>query len=220
MPRTSTRELTGRQREVLDYIIEVLREQGYPPTVREIADYFGMASAFGVQRHLAALQKKGFLRRESGARAITLSPEVLQSLENIEGSYPRPIAPPIKARLVPIVGRVAAGIPITAEQNVEDMVPLPEDWLRGNPDLYMLRVKGDSMAPGIEDGDLVMVRPQASAENGAVVVALVEDEATVKRFFRERNCVVLRADNPAYDDIVVTSDFRLNGKVTGLIRHY
>lgn len=219
MPRVS-RDLTDRQKEVLDHIVDVLRERGYPPTVREIADHFGMASAFGVQRHLAALQKKGFLRRDSGARAITLSSGVIQSLDNTDGSYPLPTSNPINARLIPVVGRVAAGLPITADQNVEEMIPLPEEWVRGNEGLYMLKVKGDSMAPGIEDRDYVMVRPQVTAENGALVVALVEGEATVKRFFRERARVVLRADNPAYNDIIVTSDFRINGKVVGLIRHF
>lgn len=219
-PARSVRELTERQREVLDYIVEVLRESGYPPTVREIANHFGMASAFGVQRHLEALQKKGFLRREAGARAITLAPSVLQSLEHTSGALPVSPEAPVNATLVPVLGRVAAGIPITAEQNVDDVLALPDAWVDGRGNVYLLRVKGDSMAPGIEDKDLVLVREQASAENGALVVACVDGEATVKRFFREQTRIVLRADNPSYDDIVLTHDFRLNGRVIGVIRLY
>ena len=221
-PDRSVRDLTERQREVLDYIVEVLRESGYPPTVREIANHFGMASAFGVQRHLEALQKKGFLRRETGARALTLAPSVLQALEHTTGALPvaAEAPPPMNATLVPVLGRVAAGIPITAEQNVDDMLALPDAWISGRGNVYLLRVKGDSMAPGIEDRDLVMVRDQASAENGAIVVACVDGEATVKRFFREQGRIVLRADNPMYADIVLTHDFRLNGRVIGVIRLY
>jgi repressor LexA len=218
--RKKVTELTDRQREVLDYIIEAMREQGYPPTVREIAEHFNMASGFGVQRHLEALQKKGFIRRESGARAMTLAPEVLATLDNLEGAFPKGTPAPINARLVPLIGQVAAGVPITAEENVEEMIPLPDDWVRGKGDIFLLRVKGDSMAPGIENRDLVIVRAQASAENGMVVVAVIDEEATVKRFFRDRGGVVLRADNPAYDDIHVHGSFRLSGRVVGLVRHY
>lgn len=219
-PTKSIRELTDRQREVLDYIVEVLRESGYPPTVREIATHFGMASAYGVQRHLEALQKKGFLRREAGARAMTLSPSVLQALEHTSGALPMASEAPVNATLVPVLGRVAAGLPITAEQNIDEMLALPDAWVNGRGNVYMLRVKGDSMAPGIEDKDLVMVREQSTAENGALVVACVEGEATVKRFFREQGRIVLRADNPIYDDIVLTHDFRVNGRVVGVVRLY
>lgn len=219
-PTKSIRELTDRQREVLDYIVEVLRESGYPPTVREIANHFGMASAYGVQRHLEALQKKGFLRREAGARAMTLSPSVLQALDHTSGALPMASEPPVNATLVPVLGRVAAGLPITAEQNVDEMLALPDAWVNGRGNVYMLRVKGDSMAPGIEDKDMVMVREQGTAENGALVVACVDGEATVKRFFREQGRIVLRADNPMYDDIVLTHDFRVNGRVIGVVRLY
>lgn len=219
-PTRSIRELTDRQREVLDFIVEVLRESGYPPTVREIANHFGMASAYGVQRHLEALQKKGFLRREAGARAMTLAPAVLQALEHTSGALPVTPEEPVQATRVPVLGSVAAGLPITAEQNVDEMLALPDAWVSGRGNVYMLRVKGDSMAPGIEDKDLVMVREQSSAENGALVVACVDGEATVKRFFREQSRIVLRADNPMYDDIVLTHDFRVNGRVIGVVRLY
>jgi len=214
------RELTDRQRQVLDHIVQVLREQGFPPTVREIADHFGMKSAFGIQRHLAALQKKGFLHREPAARAITLSPTVLDTLAHTEGSYPMPLSAPVNAHLVPVVGRVAAGLPITAEQNLEDPIPLPDEWLQGREGAFLLKVKGDSMAPGIEDGDMLLIQPQTTAENGTIVVAIIDGEATVKRFFRHIQKVVLRADNPAYEDIVTNTDLRLCGKVVSLIRHF
>jgi len=214
------RDLTERQQEVLSFIVESLRESGYPPTVREIADHFGMASVYGVQRHLEALQKKGFLRREAGARAITLAPSVLQTLDNTQGALPISTEPPLEATLIPIVGRVAAGLPITAEQNIDDMLALPTSWVQGRGTVFMLRVQGDSMAPGIEDGDLVLIREQPSAENGAMVVANIDGEATVKRFFRERARIVLRADNPHYDDIILTQDFQLSGRVIGLTRFF
>lgn len=213
------RELTERQREVLHYIVEVLRCSGYPPTVREIANHFGLASGYGVQRHLAALQKKGFIRRDTGARTITLSPAVAQALDHTEGLL-LPTQSPPNATLVPLVGQVAAGLPITAEQNVEEFLAMPNEWVQNRGSVYMLRVKGDSMAPGIEDGDLVLVREQATAENGALVVACIDGEATVKRFFRERTHIVLRPDNPHYDDIVVKQEMQLNGKVIGLVRMF
>ena len=218
--RTYSRDLTSRQQEVLDWIVEAIREQGYPPTVREIATHFGMASAYGVQRHLATLQKKGYIHRDSGARAITLAPSLLQAIGNSDGACPLPSEPLVKTRMLPIVGRVAAGLPITAEQNIEDRIPWPEHWLRGREDVFILKVKGDSMAPGIEDGDLLLVQTQTRAENGSLVVAVLDGEATVKRFFRGRNGVVLRADNPAYGDIVVDGMFLINGRVVGLIRQF
>jgi repressor LexA len=219
-PKKRSQELTDRQREVLDFIVETLTERGYPPTVREIAQHFNMASGFGVQRHLETLQKKGYLRRESGARQITLSPEVLRDFDHAAGVLPVSTEPPLNAIHVPLVGQVAAGIPITAEENVEELLALPQSWVDGRGEVFMLRVKGDSMAPGIEDRDLVLVRAQPSAENGGIVVANVDGEATVKRFFREVTRIVLRADNPVYDDIIVERDFRLEGRVIGLIRFY
>ena len=213
-------ELTERQRDVLDFIVEFLRESGYPPTIREIADHFGMSSPFGIQRHLSELQRKGYLRRESGARrALTLSPGVLEDLSSQDGDAPRSLRPPLQARLAPVLGKVAAGLPISAQQAIDEMLPLPESWFQGT-DLFMLRVQGDSMAPGIESGDLVVVRPQSTAENGTVVVALLESEATVKRFFRERNGIVLRSDNPSYADIHAPHDCQVQGRVTGLLRKY
>jgi repressor LexA len=218
--KMSSRELTERQRQVLEFIAAHLHEVGYPPTIREIASHFNMSSAFGVQRHLTELQKKGYLRRETGARrALTLAPEVLEALEASDQHTPVQPRAPLQARLAPVLGKVAAGIPISAQQHIEDQLPLPEAWFQGH-DLFLLRVQGDSMAPGIESGDLVIVRPQATAENGTVVVALLEHEATVKRFFREPRCIILRSDNPSYADIRVPQNCQIQGRVTGLIRRY
>lgn len=218
--RSPTRELTERQRQVLEYVASHLQAFGYPPTVREIADHFRMSSAFGIQRHLTELQRKGYLHREAGARrALTLAPEVLEAMEAAEPLSNVQPKPPLQARMAPVLGKVAAGIPISAQQNVEDHLPLPESWFQGH-DLFLLRVQGDSMAPGIESGDLVIVRPQVIAENGTVIVALIENDATVKRFFREPGCIVLRSDNPTYPDIRLPQSCQIQGRVVGLIRRY
>ncbi len=219
-------DLTRRQRDVLQFIIDSLRESHFSPTVREIADHFHLSAVYSVQRHLLELEQKGYIRRHSrenpgkraGARTLTLSPSVLQSLQGTQGVLPVDSVRPLKATLVPLLGKVAAGIPITAEQNIDEEIALPDAWTRGRNNVYLLRVQGNSMAPGIEDGDLVIVEERPNSENGSLVVACIDGEATVKRFFRERKHVILRPDNPTYPDIVLTQDFQLNGRVIGVVR--
>lgn len=203
-----SRELTERQKEILDYLVRMVQEQGFPPTLREMMDHFGISSTNGITRHLEALEKKGWIHRDSGARSIRLNPALLEA------------PAPANLRMVPLVGEVAAGRPITAVENVEDRLPISEDWLRVNDSSFFLRVRGDSMAEAIQPADLVLVEPSPTAQRNEIVVAMIEDEATVKRYLPEADRVVLRSDNPAYADIIVSRDFRLVGRVTALIRKY
>ncbi len=197
-------ELTPRQRQILEFIKKTVRLRGYPPSVREIGEAVGLSSSSTVHGHLARLEEKGYIRRDpTKPRAI----EVLDSL-----TVPR--RPVVN---VPILGRVPAGQPLLAVQNIEDFFPMPLDFTE-QEDVFMLRVRGDSMRDaGILDGDYVVVRPQPSARNGDIVVALVEDEATVKRFYRENDHVRLQPENPAYPAIVAR-DVQVLGKVIGLLR--
>ena len=202
-------ELTDRQREILLFVGQAIRQRGFPPTFREIAEHCGFRSTQAVSRHLEALEKAGWIQRESGARSIRLVSEGLE-----EGEPSGPI------RMVPLVGEVAAGQPITAVEDIEDRLPVREDWLPVNERSFFLRVRGDSMADGIQAGDLVLVEPGIQPHRSEIVVAMIEDEATVKRFYPEPNRVILRSDNPAYADIVVARDFRVLGRVSALIRKY
>jgi len=200
--------LTPRQREVLEFVKRFLEEHGYPPTVREIGRHFGFVPR-SVFDHLKALERKGYLKREA-----TKS----RSLQITDPAHPgRRLS---RAREVPIVGRVAAGRPLLAVENLEGAVPLPADWVNGG-EAFLLRVQGDSMIGAhILPGDLALVRRQESAENGDIVVALVEEEATVKRLQRSADTVTLLPENPAMAPITFASDARLQilGKVIGVFR--
>jgi repressor LexA len=199
--------LTGKQQRVLDVIRLAMRERGQPPTVREIGKEIGVLSSCTVQRHLDALERKGFIKRD---RYKYRSIELTDSL----------IPPFIRAVNVPILGHIAAGVPILAEQHIEDTFPLPMDIVGENDEVFMLRVRGDSMIDaGIFDGDLVAVRQQNVATNGEIVAAMIEDEATVKRFFKDGRKVRLVAENPAYDPIV-TDNCQILGKVILSIRQF
>ncbi|HBR23882.1 MAG TPA: repressor LexA, partial [Firmicutes bacterium] len=171
-------DLTARQQEILDFIRKEVREKGYPPSVREIGEAVNLSSSSTVHSHLERLEKLGYIRRD---------PTKPRAIEILSESSTAP-APVIN---VPLIGRVAAGSPILAEQNVEDIYPLPKDFVLYE-DAFMLKVRGDSMIEtGIFDGDLVVVRRTTDARNGEIVVALVGEEATVKRFFREKDCIRL-----------------------------
>lgn len=202
-------DLTDRQREVLGVIRDSVRAQGYPPTVREIATAVGLSSPASVQNHLTVLVDKGYLRRGRAKR---------RALELI--SRVSPDGPPRAADLrysLPLVGAVAAGRPLLAEQNIEELLPVPA-WLGSAADSFVLRVRGDSMVKaGILDGDLVVVRRQEDAENGDIVVALIGEEATLKRFFREEGHIRLQPENDAMEPIL-TRDPRIAGRVTGVLR--
>jgi repressor LexA len=198
--------LTAKQQRVLEVIRTSLRQRGQPPTVREIGQEIGVASSCTVQRHLDALERKGFIKRDRYKyRSIELA------------NSPFPVF--ARAINVPIVGSIAAGSPVLAVENIEDTFPLPAD-LVGDDDMFMLRVRGDSMiGAGILDGDLVAVRQQPNADNGDIVAALIEEEATVKRFYREADHIRLQAENPAYPPILAR-EVKVLGKVVLAIRTF
>ncbi|MEZ5064949.1 MAG: transcriptional repressor LexA [bacterium] len=200
-----TDELTPRQAEILDYLRAAIEGRGMPPTIREIGQEFGIRSTKGVEDHLAALERKGYIRRERNkSRAIEISDR-----PDLSG-----------ARVLPLLGRIAAGAPTLAVENQSGTFVMDES-LVGSGQTFMLRVAGDSMKnASILDGDLVVVRVQESAKNGEIVAARVGDEATVKRFWREAGGIRLLAENEAYDPIVVDpdEDFAVLGKVVGVFR--
>jgi len=197
-------DLTKRQREIFDYIRRYLRKYGYPPTVREIGNALGLHSPSTVHAHLAKLEQIGMLRRD---------PTKPRAIELMVGKARRAL----KGPGIPVVGNVAAGEPILAEENIEDYYEVPS-VIGGEGDDYILKVRGDSMKDaGILEGDFVVVRPTDEAANGEIVVALLGDEATVKRFYRERNAIRLEPENEAHEPIV-TQDAELLGKVIGVFR--
>jgi repressor LexA len=200
-------ELTRRQREVLEFVRAEVNQRGFPPSVREIGRAVGLSSSSTVHSHLAALEEKGFLRRDpSKPRAL----EVLDYRDTERGVDVEEV------RAVPLVGTVAAGAPILAAENIEETIPLPAEIV-GNA-TFVLKVKGDSMVDaGILDGDHVVVRQQETADNGDIVVALLGDEATVKRFFREPDRVRLQPENAALEPIY-SDDVTILGKVTAVFR--
>jgi repressor LexA len=199
------RPLTARQAEILEYLRAEVEGRGMPPTIREIGQEFGIRSTKGVEDHLAALERKGHIRRERGkSRAIEISDR-----QDLSG-----------ARLVPLVGRIAAGAPTLAVENHAGHFVLDES-LVGHGETFLLRVTGDSMKDAsILDGDLVIVRVQGTARNGEIIAARGGDEATVKRFWKDAAGVRLLAENPAYDPIEVDADrdFAILGRVVGVYR--
>ena len=201
--------LTERQRQVLQFIKEEIAKKGYPPSVREIGEAIGLSSSSTVHGHMARLEEKGFIRRD---------PTKPRAIEVLDEDYGTPRRRTVN---VPIVGRVTAGLPIYADQNVEDHFPLPADFVRADEkELFFLTVQGDSMVEaGILDGDYVLVRRQQSAVNGDIVVAMIEDEATVKRFFKEKGHIRLQPENRYMDPIIVPAA-EILGKVVGLIRRF
>lgn len=204
---TYRRELTGRQQQILDYIRSEIHRRGFPPSVREIGEAVNLSSSSTVHSHLAALEKKGFIRRDpSKPRAL----EVLDYRDAERGiDYGQ-------VRAVPVVGQVAAGSPILAAENIESTMSLPAEMAEEST--FILRVRGDSMVDaGIFDGDFVVVRQQETADNGDIVVALVGDEATVKRFYRQADRIRLQPENPTMEPIYAR-DVRILGKVVALFR--
>jgi repressor LexA len=204
--------LTGRQQEIFDFLVGYVERHGYPPTVREIGEAVGLASPSTVHAHLANLERAGLLRRD---------PTKPRALEVLAGGRKR-AAEASGVEQLPLVGEIAAGGPLLAEENIEDRVAVPELLAHGGAD-FLLRVKGDSMVnAGILDGDLVVVRRQDTARDGEIVVALAgddesADEATVKRFYRERGRVRLQPENDALEPIYA-AHVQVLGKVVGVLR--
>ena len=191
------------QRRILDFIRSEIEEKGYPPSVREICSAVGLKSTSTVHAHLNQLEKRGFIRRD---------PTKPRALEVLDNSVAR-------GRTVPLVGKVTAGQPILAIENIEDYLTLPTGMI-GSSNLFCLRVQGESMIEiGILDGDIIVVRQQENAENGEVVVAMIEDEATVKRIFYERGGVRLQPEN-RYMEPIYAPTAQVLGKVVALFRQF
>jgi repressor LexA len=205
-----TRGLTLKQERILEYIEEYANKVGYPPSIREIGRHFGITSLRGVTVHLDALERKGYIKRASTARSITIVGQEQQA------ALKREVA------MLPLVGTIAAGAPITASENIEGYVPVPQDLVHNTPGAFVLEVKGDSMVGDhILPRDLVVIRPQATAEDGDLVAFLLGDEATIKRIRYEGRRILLVPSNPAYEPIVVPREGgRIIGKVVGLVRKY
>ena len=195
--------MTPRQQKVLSLVEKSVQERGYPPSLRELARTLGLSSTRGVEKHLAALEKKGLLKRRAGARALELAE--------------RP-----SGKRLPVLGRVAAGKPLLAEENLDGHMTLDAGSVPGDG-CFLLRVKGESMTgAGILDGDLVLVRPQADADDGQIVVALLDGEATVKTLRKQKDRIRLEPANPAFRPLLVGpgDSYALAGKVVGLVRRY
>ena len=211
-------DLTKRQQEIFDFIKRYSAKYGYPPTVRDIGKAVGLASSSTVHAHLANLEKLGLLRRDpSKPRAIELLDRVREDVGSAVGTAVENALGVLRPGL-PLVGQVAAGSPILAEENIEDYVQVPP-IAGGEEGEYVLRVRGESMKDvGIMEGDYVVVRPQETASDGEIVVALVGEEATVKRFFREADHVRLQPENATMEPIR-SKDVRVLGRVVGLFRN-
>lgn len=201
-------ELTARQQQILDFIRQEVKMKNYPPSVREIGGAVGLSSSSTVHSHLANLENKGYIRRD---------PTKPRAIELLTGAPPSSFVPDVVN--VPVVGQVSAGQPVLAEENIEDYFPLPKAMVRQDT-VFLLRVCGDSMQnAGILDGDYAIVRQQSAAQNGEIVVALLENEATVKRFFREKKHIRLQPENEFYEPLL-SRDVTVIGKVIGIFRHF
>jgi repressor LexA len=199
-------EITDRQRQVLDYISSFIGRRSFPPTIREIQSHFGLKSTKGVKDHIDRLVEKGYLRRTDGAARA------------LEVVAPREAASPAS---IPLVGRVAAGVPLLATENIQEFMAIPGRLARSEG-MFLLRVAGDSMKDAaILDGDLVLVRPQPFVEQGQIAVVLIGNEATVKRFYRHGSRIELHPENPDFQPILCSEsddEVRVLGRVTAVFR--
>lgn len=201
-------KITAKQKEILDYIKEQILERGYPPAVREICEAVHLKSTSSVHSHLETLEKNGYIRRDpTKPRAIEICDESFQM---------------VRTELVnlPVVGNVAAGQPILAEENIESYFPIPAEYIPTGEPSFILKVRGDSMVnAGINNGDQIFVQSCATARNGDMVVALIDDSATVKTFYREKGHIRLQPENDNMPPIIV-NDCKILGKVFGVFRIY
>lgn len=201
--------LTSRQDAILHFVLDYVQDNGYPPSIREIGDKFKIGSLRGVTVHLDALEKKGYIERSNTPRSIKIVHPAYQATHRVT--------------MLPLLGQIAAGAPILAEQNVEDLIAVPSEMVKSISNAYLLRVRGDSMSgEGINPRDLVVVKPQETANHGDLVAVLLGDEATVKRIHYEKGGIRLMASNPAYDPIEVTPEDnpKILGRIVGLMRDY
>ncbi|ASW42820.1 transcriptional repressor LexA [Clostridium isatidis] len=199
-------ELKDKQLEIYEFLKIFTEAKGYPPSVREICEAVNLKSTSTVHGHLRRLEKKGLIKRDpTKPRALEIMENTINKKEMLN---------------VPLVGRVTAGIPILATENIEDTFPIPLDYIKHNNELFMLRVTGDSMInAGIHNGDYAIIERNQTAENGDIVVALIENEATIKRFYKENNHIRLQPENDTMEPIIV-KDCSILGKLVGLYRAY
>lgn len=209
-------KITERQKEIFEFIKEFVQTNGFPPTYREIGKNFSISSTFGVKRHIDALVKKGYLNIESNSsRSISISSEHRDENQNNSDNA--------NISSVPLVGRVAAGYPILAEENIEDHIKVGSDIISNKQGCFALKVRGDSMInAGILEGDIVIVYPQKIANQNDIIVALLGDEATLKRLIKVQNRLCLMPENNNYPLIEVNNreDFQIVGKVVSVLRFY
>lgn len=200
--------LTTKQERILQYVLEYVQREGYPPSIREIGAAFSIGSLRGVTVHLDALERKNYITRSNTPRSIKVTHPDYQSNDRVA--------------MLPLVGTIAAGAPIHAAEHVEELIPIPREMVRNIEGAFLLRVRGDSMSgEGIMPRDLVVIKPQQAASHGDLVAVLLGDEATVKRINFAPSGVRLMPSNPAYMPIEVKQeDARVIGKVVGLIRDY
>lgn len=202
-------KLSKRQQDILSFIKDEVQKKGYPPSVREIGEAVGLASSSTVHGHLARLESKGLIRRDP------TKPRAIEILEIEDSST----IPKSKVVNVPVIGKVTAGVPITAIENVEEYFPLPDRYVNDDEHVFMLEIMGDSMIEaGILNGDMVIIRQQPTANNGDIVVAMTEeDEATCKRFFKEKDYIRLQPENSTMEPIILRN-VSILGKVIGVYR--
>jgi len=199
-------KITDKQQEILEFIKQCILSKGYPPSVREICEAVKLKSTSSVHSHLETLEKNGYIRRDP------TKPRTIEILDDDFGVQRREIVN------IPIIGRVAAGSPILAEENIEGYYPIPAEFLPNRTNTFMLNVCGDSMVNvGIFDGDQVICAETRTASNGEIVVAMIDDSATVKRFYKEKGHIRLQPENDFMDPIIV-DDVQILGKVIGLLR--
>ncbi len=197
---------SNKQMEIYEFIKNQVKVKGYPPSVREICAAVGLSSTSTVHGHLERLEKKGLIKRDA------TKPRTIEIIENSLGKK--------EMINIPIIGTITAGIPILAVENVEDTFPLPVDYVKSNKELFMLRVSGESMIEaGILDNDLCIIEKTNSAENGDIIAALIDNEATLKKFFKEKDHIRLQPENKSMKPIIV-SDCQVLGKLVGLYRNY
>lgn len=198
-------EVKDKQEEIFKFLKAHTESKGYPPSVREICEAVNLKSTSSVHGHLKRLEKRGLIRRDP------TKPRALEIIDNI---------PKREMLNIPIVGKVTAGLPILASENIEDTFTLPLDFVKHNSELFMLKISGESMInAGIFDGDLAIIERCQTATNGEIIVALIENEATIKRFYRENNKIRLQPENDHMDSIIV-NDCAILGKLVGLFRTY
>ena len=197
-------EIKDKQLEIYEFLKSYTENKGYPPAVREICEAVGLRSTSTVHGHLKRLEKKGFIKRDpTKPRALEIIDSHKKELLNI-----------------PLVGRVTAGEPILATENIEDIFPIPIDYIKHNEELFMLKVSGDSMIKaGINDGDFAIIEKVQTANNGDIVVALIENDATIKTFYKEKDSIRLQPENDTLDPIFV-KDCTILGRLVGIFRAY